>query len=144
MQTSDAVTQSVSNCKYGHNWRASVFTQDEQRQRETPIVCGRCAAIPKEKERQKAEAIVHLREVLKPGDTVYTVLRHVSRSGMSRNIDLYMADNKPVWISAYVGHANWQSAVTQELGTVARFDCWRVRNGHGIPLGLQPWPSAVS
>ncbi len=26
---------------------------------------------------------------LKPGDTVYTVLRHVSRSGMSRRIDLY-------------------------------------------------------
>ena len=27
-----------------------------------------------------------LREMVKPGDTIYTVLRHVSRSGMSRSI----------------------------------------------------------
>ena len=34
----------------------------------------------------KAEAIAQLREWIKPGDTVYTVLRHVSRSGMQRII----------------------------------------------------------
>jgi hypothetical protein len=32
------------------------------------------------------EAITLLREWIKPGDTVYTVLRHVSRSGMQRVI----------------------------------------------------------
>jgi len=37
----------------------------------------------------QAEAIERLREWVKPGDTVYTVLRSVSRSGMSRSIDLY-------------------------------------------------------
>src|SRR3990167_4399984 len=37
----------------------------------------------------KAEAIADLRAELKPGDTVYTVLRHVSSSGMYRAIDLY-------------------------------------------------------
>lgn len=38
---------------------------------------------------QKAErddAIAKLREWIKPGDTVYTILRSVSRSGMSREI----------------------------------------------------------
>lgn len=38
------------------------------------------------KQRDKAEAIARLREWLKPGDTVYTILEHVSSSGMSRAI----------------------------------------------------------
>ncbi len=62
-----------------------------------------------EKERQ--EAIEHLRAILHPGDTVYTVLRHVSRSGMYRAIDLYiMQDNQPVRITSHVcraGMATW-------------------------------------
>lgn len=45
---------------------------------------------------EREEAIDKLREMLKPGDTVYTVLRHVSRSGMMRAIDLYVyQDNEP-------------------------------------------------
>jgi hypothetical protein len=35
---------------------------------------------------EKAEAFANLRKWLKPGDTVHTILDHVSRSGMSRNI----------------------------------------------------------
>lgn len=42
-----------------------------------------------------------LLELLKPGDTVYTILRHVSRSGMSRVIDLIiMSDAGPRSIAA--------------------------------------------
>jgi hypothetical protein len=37
---------------------------------------------------EAAEAAEQLRGMLKPGDTVWTVLRHVSRSGMRRRIDL--------------------------------------------------------
>jgi hypothetical protein len=37
---------------------------------------------------EREEAIAKLREWLKPGDTVYTILRHVSKSGMSREIGL--------------------------------------------------------
>lgn len=33
-------------------------------------------------------AIKRLREIVKPGDTLYTILRHVSRSGMSRSISV--------------------------------------------------------
>lgn len=35
---------------------------------------------------EQAEALARLREWLKPGDTVYTILEHVSSSGMSRAI----------------------------------------------------------
>lgn len=46
----------------------------------------------KHKQSEIAAAIAELRETLKAGDTVYTVLRHVSRSGMMRLIDLYIMD----------------------------------------------------
>ena len=52
------------------------------------------------------EAITSLRETLKPGDTVYTVLRNCSRSGMTRSIDAYVIeDNNPRWISRFVANA---------------------------------------
>lgn len=54
------------------------------------------------KAKHKAYARARLLEMLKPGDTVYTVLRHVSSSGMSRRIDLYvMKDNEPRFLSGY-------------------------------------------
>jgi hypothetical protein len=47
-----------------------------------------------------------LRGMIKPGDTVYTVLRHVNSSGMSRNIDLYIIrDGEPACISGYAAGA---------------------------------------
>lgn len=40
----------------------------------------------------RQEAIAHLRTIINPGDTVYTVLRSVSRSGMSRTVDVIKID----------------------------------------------------
>ncbi len=37
---------------------------------------------------EQAEALAKLRKMLKPGDTVYCILRHRAASGMSRTIDL--------------------------------------------------------
>lgn len=52
--------------------------------------------------KREAYAKARLLEILKHGDTVYTVLRHVSSSGMSRRIDLYtMRDNRPQYLSGY-------------------------------------------
>lgn len=49
-----------------------------------------------------AESMQSLRESLKPGDTVYTVLRHVSSSGMSRRIDLYrLRDDRPEYLTVH-------------------------------------------
>lgn len=41
------------------------------------------------KQRMRDDAIARLRKLIKPGDTIYTVLDHCSRSGMSRRISLY-------------------------------------------------------
>lgn len=46
------------------------------------------------KDKEQQEAIARLKEWLKPGDTVYTILRHVSRSGMQREISLRFFGDK--------------------------------------------------
>lgn len=47
----------------------------------------------------KHEAMQRLKKWIKPGDTVYTVLRHVSQSGMMRHISLYVIKrNKPIFL----------------------------------------------
>lgn len=45
----------------------------------------------------KQAAIARLRSVLNPGDTVYTILRHVSRSGMQREISCLAFDRNVLW-----------------------------------------------
>lgn len=53
-----------------------------------------------EKELEQQEAKKYLLSVIKAGDVVYTILRHVSQSGMSRNIDVVVIkDNKPICVS---------------------------------------------
>lgn len=55
----------------------------------------------KKQEQERAQTKVKecLLETIKPGDPVYCILRHVSRSGMLRAIDLYIiVNNQPVHI----------------------------------------------
>ncbi len=55
---------------------------------------------------ERREAIERLREIIKPGDTVYTTLKHVSRSGMLRVIDVnVIRDNEPVGVARLVSKA---------------------------------------
>jgi hypothetical protein len=57
---------------------------------------------------ERDEAIRTLKQdiKLKPGETVWTVLRHVSASGMSRTIDIFVIrDKKPRRISHLVARA---------------------------------------
>lgn len=55
---------------------------------------------------EATEARDHLAKFLKPGDTVYTILRHVSRSGMMRVVSLkIMVDGEPFDISGFVAKA---------------------------------------
>jgi hypothetical protein len=42
----------------------------------------------KVQEAEQAEAVKRLREEIKPGETLHTILRHVSKSGMSRSISI--------------------------------------------------------
>lgn len=46
------------------------------------------------KQKIQAEAVEMLRQSVKPGDTLRTVLRHVSKSGMSRRIDVFKLTDK--------------------------------------------------
>ncbi len=48
------------------------------------------------KERDKQEAIKELRAILKKGDTLHTILRHVSRSGMTRHISVIFTKNNQI------------------------------------------------
>lgn len=47
---------------------------------------GGCMTKKQQREQEKQEAISRLRELLPPGSTVFTILRHCSRSGMQRAI----------------------------------------------------------
>lgn len=59
-------------------------------------------------EREREDAIDRLRRLLPVGTTVFTILRSVSRSGMSREIDVVIWDSEfgtPVIVSWLVGWA---------------------------------------
>lgn len=80
----------------------------------------------------RAESIDKLRTWLQPGDTVTTVLRSVSRSGMSRSIDLYAfaCDDGQVskrWLSYHVARVvgGWDD----------RRECVKV-SGAGMDMGF--------
>lgn len=74
------------------------------------------------KDNDRAEAIAKLREMLKPGDRVYTVLKHVSSSGMSRSIDLLIPyrhyDNiyppMPADRATYPGQTDYEAKPTRK------------------------------
>jgi hypothetical protein len=46
----------------------------------------------KEQLQERKDAQEELRKILKPGQTVYTILRHVSKSGMSRTISVVIVE----------------------------------------------------
>lgn len=84
----------------------------------------------------REEARERLLKILSPGDTVHCVLRHVSRSGMARWIDLYtfQPDDKtgePVKL--------WLSYSAAAAGVGDRFDdrreCIKV-SGCGMDMGF--------
>jgi hypothetical protein len=56
----------------------------------------------KGKELYRAQCIEKVLALLENVDTVYGIVRHVSASGMSRDIDLYIIkDNAPVYLTGY-------------------------------------------
>ena len=51
----------------------------------------------------RAECKEQLLKHLSRGDTVYSIIRHVSANGMSRRIDFYaIRDNKPIYLTGYI------------------------------------------
>lgn len=94
---------------------------------------------------EKAEQVEYqnkLREMLKPGDTLYTVLRSVSRSGMMRTLDVYaIRDNEPMrltwWVAAATGlryDKSREALAIQGCGTDVGFEAV-------YHLGRALWPN---
>ena len=81
----------------------------------------------------RTEALTELRKILSPGQTVYTVLRSVSASGMSRTMDLFIIDtdsNGVPWIRCI----SWLAAKACGFTWCSRNDAIR-RNGCGMDMG---------
>lgn len=58
------------------------------------------------KKQEQAEAIERLRQCVQKGDTLYTLLRRASPSGMSRTIQVVsIKDNEPAWLGYNVALA---------------------------------------
>ena len=87
---------------------------------------------------QKAEqerAIAELHKHLKPGDTVYTVLDHVSRSGMSRNIRVLIPYTRE---DGSIDHLHPNYLVAQAIGErQAKRGDGIVMGGCGMDMGFQ-------
>lgn len=67
---------------------------------------GRRLSVKEGKQKLVQQAVSQLHKYLKSGDTVYTILRSVSRTGMSRCISLYaIQDNLPKDITSCVAYA---------------------------------------
>lgn len=98
-----------------------------------------------QKESEKIEAIGQLRKLLKPGGRVYTVLRHVSSSGMSRRIDLYtIKGGQLVYLSGYVSKALDYRRHPRENGLVVS-GCGMDMGFHLVyELGSVLWPKGTS
>lgn len=55
---------------------------------------------------ERQEARNHLKTIVKPGDTILCNLKHVSRSGMLREISLHsVVDGSLTWLSGYAARA---------------------------------------
>lgn len=74
-------------------------------------------------EAERQEQIAKLREWIKPGDTVYTILDHVNSSGMSRAIRVLVP---------LVGDGNGH-------GTAGTVDFIHPNHAVGLALGLKHW-----
>lgn len=93
---------------------------------------------------EKEAAAESLREILKPGDTVYTVLRSKSRSGMSRRIDLYTIDpggvTKPSKVLpkgySYPPRLRYLSGYAAVLLDIRRSDDGLKVDGCGMDMGF--------
>lgn len=90
------------------------------------------------KEAARADAQAKLREWLKPGDTVYTILRSVSRSGMSRTIGvvLLQPDNRGGTRPLVDLHPNWLVSQAVGLRMSAKDRDGVVVGGCGMDMGF--------
>lgn len=81
-----------------------------------------------QRENERNEAIGRLHEILKPGDTVYCILRHRSASGMSRRISFA--------VSGSYGILEIDWLVARALGDKLHKDSGIMVSGCGMDMGF--------
>lgn len=73
--------------------------------------------------KETEHALESLKNLVPHGATIYTKLCHVSKSGMSRSIDVYiMKDNEPLYLTQWVARVT-QASVDQKNGGVKVTGC---------------------
>ena len=78
---------------------------------------------------ERNEALERLQDLLNPGTVVYTVLRHVVPSGMSRSIDMYfIRDNEPFYLS-------WYAATVMDMNIDQKHRGIKI-SGAGMDMGF--------
>ncbi|OQW34882.1 MAG: hypothetical protein A4E20_01510 [Nitrospira sp. SG-bin2] len=79
---------------------------------------------------KRAEQIRELKKILKPGDTIYTKLNHVSKSGMYRVIDVFIVrKNEPLRLS-------WSVAEITGMGYDRKHEGVKA-SGCGMDMGYE-------
>lgn len=89
----------------------------------------------KAQQAERDDAITRLREILSPGDTVSTILDHVSRSGMTRHIRVLVPYVQKDGTVDYL-HPNWLVATAIGARLAKRGD-GVVMGGCGMDMGFQ-------
>ena len=101
---------------------------------------------------QKEQAKQHLRKLLKPGQTVYTILRHRSASGMSRSISLVIPTKDGIqsldyWITQAQGESTDQkkggikvSGCGMDMGFHLVYNLGRMLYPQGVKKGRNGQP----
>lgn len=99
----------------------------------------------RQQDQDRSEALAKLREILKPGTTVYSVLRHVSKSGMRREISLLIVDPRDgeIWCFDFLASKVLRSRIGKHGGIVAG-GCGMDMGYHLVySLGRAIWPDGT-
>ncbi|AWI10332.1 hypothetical protein [Ereboglobus luteus] len=96
---------------------------------ENTIIADKPLTAKQAKDAERAEAVESLKKSLKRGATVYTILRHVSASGMSRCLDIYtIKHDQPLRLT-------WSAAKVLDATYDCRREALRI-NGCGMDMGF--------
>ena len=84
--------------------------------------------IPKDESQTKKD-LIQLHSMLKPGDTVYTCVKHVSNSGMNRVISVYVIHNNEIYDMSWLAARTIGNRFDEKYGGVKM-------SGYGMDMGF--------
>ena len=89
----------------------------------------------------KLEAITELRKLLNPGDLIYYLIRHVSQSGLTRHIDLYMVKKGEIICISYLAAYATECSLHKQNNSIIVHGCGMDMGFDTVyRLGRALWP----